>query len=303
MADSESPAHSNLFPEALGHVRDWRAGRLEARSRAIYSSQALCISAFGAIALSPHGGDIIKAMLDSAGVELGAAGEPEVVCELRGRRDVLNEHGGGNPTCPDVLVSWPDVVLTVESKFTEHLGPCSQVKEIKTRRGVVTRPAACSGDHAVGSDLRTKTDAPCRLTIREGDRTPRLYWEVGEQLFLPDVLAIPRRPCPFRDGHYQLMRNVCFAARLAELERRPRFGFLLAYAKAARVAGETEQTFAEFRDMLLPHVRPLVGTVTYEEIARIARRSGERELAAWLDDRLPAGVAAKARRSTSARIR
>jgi hypothetical protein len=35
----------------------------------------------------------------------------------------VDEYGGINPTCPDVLIRWPRAVLTVKSKFTEHWLP------------------------------------------------------------------------------------------------------------------------------------------------------------------------------------
>jgi hypothetical protein len=253
------------------------------------------VSVWGTIAGSEHSRVIVADILSAAGVVLELGVGPEIECEVRGRRDVLNEYGGSNPTCPDVLVTWSGGALAIESKFTEHLGGCSQVKpqQVRTPEGKASRPPACSGNHEVGSDLRTKSRAPCRLTIKEGNRSARGYWEVAANLFQRDVLELPRRPCPFRDGHYQLMRNLCFAARLAEFERRPAAGFLLAYVKSARVAAETERAFAEFKRLLLSDVARRTGSITYEQIAGIARRHNETELADWIDGRLPAGIAGR----------
>src|SRR6266542_1760358 len=120
-------AHKNLPPGALPHIAAWKKGVLEARSKALYSSQAICI-VFGAVAESDRRDALVHDILTSAGVRLETTGEATLKCEVRGRRDVLNEHGGSNPTCPDVLITWADAVMTVESKFTEHLGTCGQAK-------------------------------------------------------------------------------------------------------------------------------------------------------------------------------
>ncbi len=286
-------SRANLFPGALPHIADWEPGRLERRSYVTWSSQALCISVWGAIAESSRRRAIVTDVFEAAGVELALDDEPAIECEVRGRRDVLNEYGGSNPTCPDVVISWPRAVVTVESKFTEHLGGCSQVKpkQMRTPDGPTRRAAACSGNHEIGSDLRTKTEAACRLTIKEGNRSPRLYWQIGAALFRADVLAAPRRPCPFRGGSYQLMRNICFAQRLAELERRSSAGFLLAYVEGARSAHETQQTFGEFTAMLRDDVRPRAGAISYERIAEIVRQHDAAELAGWIKRRISAGIA------------
>ena len=289
-------AHLNLFPGALPHVKGWAKGRLEDRSEAIYSSQALCVSVFGAIASGPQRSQILQDVLREAGVGLHPEGEPVVECEVRGRREVLKEYGGQNPTCPDVLVTWADALITVESKFTEHLGGCSQTKPKTVKRdgAKLKLPPACRGDHAPGSDTRTRTIAACRLTIPEGDRTPRLYWEVAATLFTAETLHIPRDPCPFRDGAYQLMRNVCFAAHLSQMQRQRQFGFLLTYVESAASAVETRRSFNDFQVMLLPEIRPRVGAISYEAIGRVLRRHHEEELASWLDRRIPDGIAARA---------
>jgi hypothetical protein len=298
-----TPAHKNLFPGSLAHIAEWEGERLEARSKAIYSSQALCISVFGTIATSDRRAMIVDDILATAGIDLKTKGDTELKCEMRDRRDVLNEYGGSNPTCPDVVIDWSDAVMTVESKFTEHLGTCGQIKAQKIKRPdgrKVTRPPACSGNHEIGSDLRTRTAAACRLTIQERTRLPRLYWDVGRRLFRPDVLTPPRQPCPFRDRQYQLMRNICFAARLSELQRRPTFGFLLVYVAAAPVAHDSEHDFAEFKAMLLPEVARLAGAISYEQIEEIVRRHEQTALADWLGLRIRQGIAARANSTDAA---
>jgi hypothetical protein len=89
------------------------------------------------------------------------------------------------------------------------------------------------------------------------------------------------------------MRNLTFAAELARLESRPASGFLLAFVEQARSALATRRTFEDFKSMLLPEVARTVGMITYEQIAPIVARHGDRELAEWIEIRLPAGIGAR----------
>ena len=293
-------ARENLFEGALAHVDRHVGDLLEERSNVPWSSQALCISVFGAIAESPDRSRIMQRILAAARVELRPAGEPELRCEVRGQRDVLNEIGGSNATCPDVLVEWPQATLTIESKFTEHLGACGQIDLRRARGRTEIRPKKCSGNHASGSDLQTKTNAACRLTVpenegRRGYRSERWYWNVGARLFREDVLAPPHSPCPFADGKYQLMRNLCFAAALAE-QHSPGadYAFVLAYVGQAKSAAESEADFGAFYEMLLPEASTRTGAITYETIATVLEENKQTGLAEWIDDRIRAGVAARA---------
>jgi hypothetical protein len=281
-----------LYEGARHHVANWTTGRLEERSAVIYSSQVLCISVFGALDGHPRGTPILRAIGAAAGIDL-PVDAPSIVCEDRSHPNILNEKGRGSiPTSPDVLVRWPSFVLAVESKFREGLGPCGQTRRRYTKsRG--NEPPACTGDHARGSDRKTGTNAACRLTSWDGDREPRRYWEVAGRLFRQEVLAIPKRPCPFADGRYQLMRNLCFAAEFASIETFSGFSFLLAYVGGSPSAGHTRELAREFRQMLLPDVRSRFGTVTYEQIAEIAATQGETKLGQWISTRLRAGLAAE----------
>lgn len=294
-------ARSNLFPGSLEHLDRHPEIKLEKRSKALWSSQALCISVFGAIAESSRRQLLMEAILEAAGMSSPPQSTPELLCEVRGRRDVLHEYGGSNPTCPDVLAEWPDLVLTIESKFTEHLSPCGQVT-LRERRGQTTiEPANCSGDYEVGSDLKTKEAVPCRLTVdenagRRGFRSARLYWDVGAEVFRATAVRPPQRPCPFADRRYQLMRNICFARALASRsEKLARdYGFLLVYVGSAPSSAATRSDFAAFREMLQPAARERSGAIEYEAVASILGAHGETELSAWLATRIPVGLAALA---------
>jgi hypothetical protein len=280
-----------LYEGARHHVAEWAPGRLEDRSAIAYSSQALCISVFGALDGHARGATILTAIGQAAGVALPFE-EPSIICEDRSHPEILNETGGRSiPTSPDVLIRWPGCVLTIESKFREVLGNCGQTKPRKTKSRD-KEPPACTGDHAEGSDRKTGTDAACRLTIWDGQREPRKYWEVAERLFEPEVLATPARPCPFANGHYQLMRNFTFAAEFARCNTLPEFAFVVAYVAGSPSAAHTEELAGEFEQMLLPDVRSRFGLVAYETIAEIAAAHDDPGLADWIGTRIRDGLAA-----------
>jgi hypothetical protein len=89
-------------------------------------------------------------------------------------------------------------------------------------------------------------------------------WPTAFQLA---VLAVPRRPCPFADGRYQLMRNLAFASEFARWAGLAGFGFIVAHVAGARSAHHTEELAEEFATMLLPDARRRFGLVSYERIA------------------------------------
>ena len=128
---------------------------------------------------------------------------------------------------------------------------------------------------------------------RRGTPHSANVWKVGARLFHSEILTPPLSPCPFRGPHYQLMRNLTFAAALARLQSRPEAGFLLAFVEQARSAGAARRTFEEFQSMLLPDVARRAGAISYEEIASIVARHSESDLADWIESRLRAGVAAR----------
>jgi len=305
MLEPDAPAAANLFRGALPHIAGWKKGRLEPRSKVIHSSQALCISVFGTIAESADRQQLTDAILASAGVTLAVSGKPTIECEKEGEWELLRERGGRNPTCPDALITWPgQAVLTVESKFTEHLGACSQPRS-KQRQNKSERPVktpACNGVYGPGSDLRPPyVLAPCRLTVAEGRREARRYWELAPRLFREESIRVGQDPCPFKNGCFQLMRNLSFAAALAERAPPADAGFVLAYVAAEPSAKETERTFESFTSMLRDDVRKRVGAITYERIGEILREHGTdetAELAEWLDERLAAVARKKATSST-----
>jgi hypothetical protein len=146
---------------------------------------------------------------------------------------------------------------------------------------------ACRGFYGPGSDRRTQSAASCRLTVAEGRRRPRRYWELGARYFRPTVFTCqgPGEVCPLRDT-YQLMRNFLFAAELGG--GRP---FAVLAVAPARHRARLEHEVERFRrTVLAPQWGARVGLVAYERYLEILTASGEagaRELAAHLSSRLP----------------
>jgi hypothetical protein len=291
---------ANLYPGALRHVEGWGLDRLDSNAHVVHSSQALCLSVFGTIAESERCAELMQLVLSEAGIAgiSRSSGTPTIECEVRDDWQLLRERGGRHSTCPDVLVTWDDAVLTLESKFTERLDRCSQVKRRKRRndQGATMPVPACTGNYEAGSDLITDSPEPCRLTIVDGQREPRRYWEIASSLFLPEVVCAPQRPCPFADGRHQLMRNLCYAAALADRRGVDVFGFVLVHSRAA--GSSAGGVFDRFRRMLLPDVADRVGSVTYERIAELLGASASSEdirLSEWLSERLRRGAPARSR--------
>jgi hypothetical protein len=297
-------ALANLYVEAATYVAEhWAPGRLEARSRSVRSSQALCVSVLVTLRQRPpgHRAAVCATIAKEAGLALSAHPGPDIDAEVREHHALLGELGGGTPTSLDGLITSAAGVLTIESKFTEReFASCGQIKPSKVRPADPRfdrdhpdrRFANCTGMHAVGSDQKWTTKpagATCRLTVPDGRRQPRRYWEIAPELFMPEVLATPRR-CPFSTDAYQLMRNLAFASEWAKTKGLPWFGFLVALVDAAPRTHQLLHRLAEFTGLLKPDLRDRVGVISYERLADVLDQHGEDELASWVRTRVAAGL-------------
>jgi hypothetical protein len=291
---------ANLYPEAAAWVADhWSPGRLESRSKSPRSSQALCVSLLATLAQrEPQRRTTLCVAIAQAGaLDLPSTESVTVDAEVRQHRQLLGESGGGTPTALDGLMTSSSAVLTVESKFTEReFGTCGQIKSQPVRqhdarydpKNPAQRFPNCTGRHGVGSDLKPATrheHVACRLTIRDGRRQPRHYWDIAPSLFEPDVLATPQ-VCPFASDNYQLTRNLAFAHDWARLHHLPWYGFLITLVDGTPRAAELRKVVDRFRAMLLPAVQPLVGIVSYQQVADVLHEHGEDTIATWIRDRV-----------------
>ncbi len=297
-----------VFAGAHAHVRDWPAKHWHSGIAHPHSSQALCLSVWGTLATHRRRTAIVTDILTTAGLDVGPLRAPVIQCEAGADRSLerfLNETGGQTtPTCVDALLEWPGGVVTVESKFTEpSFGACSQVSprtDIAPRDEGERRmlPAACSGRYGIGSDRKTETRAPCRLQTWDGNRAPRLYWQLAWELFEAKQLRPDGRPCPFAGPNFQLMRNLALArAKAAPRSRRTdpnkapavahrEWGMLVAHVGAHPNAEAHRREFGAFCELLLDDVRPRVGLIEYEQIVEVLRSYALGDLARDVERRI-----------------
>ncbi|HWQ56061.1 MAG TPA: HNH endonuclease signature motif containing protein [Bryobacteraceae bacterium] len=272
----------NIFDEAHFAIEDWagfpwhrpKKGALPDADRP-HSSQAFCISVWGAFA-AQRGGRVravIAELLNDESMVRAVATSKAVSLRLEDvNRRRLNEFpaGWGNPTQLDAVVSLSDVTVVVESKLTETLGRCSQP------------PKQCSGDFKPGSDIKTKSNAPCRLGVQDGQRTPRLYWDVIRQISRPDAYPEGGK-CPFAGPGYQTMRVIASAVQVCRSSWRVVFAYPFDQATRREIDSVVERLLPEYQDRILH--------LDYVELARALSREAEsdpiaRDLGAHMSARL-----------------
>jgi hypothetical protein len=297
-----------VFESARPHVADWPPSLWHSEVHQPHSSQALCVSVWGTIAMHPDRADILQRVLSTAGLTLGAPAGANVRCEAGAEHELaalLNETGGNaTPTCVDALVEWRDGTVAIESKFTESsFGSCGQLRErVDVPPGAPDNRQklgpACTGRYGRGSDLKTRTNAPCRLATWDGDRAPRLYWDIAWELFKPEVLVPDGRACPFAGPSFQLMRNLALArARSAPRSFRrdrsspvetshPYWGMVIVNVASHRNSVRHRAELDEFRQLLRDDVQQRVGLISYEQIDPILCEHGLSALAADIQTRI-----------------
>lgn len=293
-------AVANLYVDAAARIdARWQRGRLEKRAAQLHSSQALCVSVLETIASQPTSVRVglLQALMTEAG--LGAPVQPDagIAAEVREHGTVLGETSAGTPTSLDGLMQWSAGVVTIESKFCEAgFGACGQIKTLLVKppdprsEGAPAgrRVANCTGEHGVGSDSKPSTaerKSACRLTVPDGRRAPRRYWEVAPYLFTPAVLKVQQR-CPFSSDNYQLMRNLAFAHEWPHRSADGWFGTLICLVDRSPHSTELRERVNCFRLLLRRELRDRVGVLSYEHIADLLAAHGEADLAAWVRRRI-----------------
>lgn len=180
-----------------------------------HSSQVFCVSAFGALRSLPVQDQVVGRLLGQPVATNDAGPNWHIELEVV-RSNLLSEHGRVQPSSIDVLLRTQQAVVCVEAKFLKDadagFGGCSQPK--KNKKGGIK----CAGYFGPGSDLKTRTNAWCRLEVWDGHRSPRTYWTLGRAFFQASVFAkqAEGQKCPFNGPHYQLMLIFLFAAALAQ---------------------------------------------------------------------------------------
>jgi hypothetical protein len=284
----------NVFSLAL--TDEELAGRFawHRDSDSLRSSQALCVSALGSLRHEDFAAgreQVLAALVGSAFPDWPPEAMTGWSIEIEKREpELLNELGGGTPSSVDALLTTSRAVVAVEAKFAADaavgFGGCGQFH-------TSGKPRKCAGFHGHGSDLVPQTQGSgdvCRLTISDGRRTPRRYWELGRRWFRPEVFAeqTGSKVCPFRDGHFQAMRNFLFAAESAAQQGKEHFGVLVLCSNRCdrKLAGQV----TTFRDEILQEAhRSRVAMVHYErliELLAATTTTAAHELAAFLRERI-----------------
>src|SRR5690606_3679364 len=100
----------------------------------------------------------------------------------------------------DILMKSKNIVLFIESKFTEKDGGgCSQI------RNTVNGIYQCNGKYEEQINPKNNIKSKCALSGKGIN-----YWN-----FIDELTNYSKEkdynPCPFKKGEYQWMRNICFA--------------------------------------------------------------------------------------------
>ncbi len=252
------------------------------------SSQAFCISAFGALRGAAARHKVLDRFVATAlpAYRPGRRAPRWSILLEHEEPALLNELGTrAQPTSVDALLVSSKAVVAVEAKFvsdaSKGFGQCSAFTD-----------GRCAGFYGPGSDRSSQ--AWCQLETWRGDRSPRAYWTLGKEYFRPEVFRMQHdgEPCPLRGADYQLMRNFLFAAARSRKADIPMHG-VVTIAPAATSRLLRKQVAAFRSQILLPSYADSIRHTTYEEYARLLSASGDGscvELAGFLEERIDAVV-------------
>ena len=255
-------ANPTFFPGAL---TDSEGSRIKWHSPGDpRSSQVFCISAFGALRFLPDSDEILNNLICPI-LPISANARNWKLCFEHVDRNLLGETGSGEPTNIDVSCSSATAFVCIELKFyfdaIEGFGCCDQAKKAK-----------CAGYYGRGSDLKTRSEANCRLEIKDRSRGPRRYWNIGKAYFIDGTFRqqTDGEICPFSGPNFQLMRNFLFAATAATDTRQ--FGMMAIVPKrtAAKIAAQV-QSFKT--DVVMNKYRERINVKTYDEFVLLLTQS------------------------------
>jgi len=290
-ANLRSKVESNLYPDAKLAVEPWDEFPWHSNAKHCLtyrpnSSQALAIDFFGTLKnASQAERDAILGRL-SALWGLPQGGPWRVCLEWQDLNNRLNEKRAR--TQVDAMAEGGSATILFECKFGEaDGGACSQAVPI--RRGGHTGKQQCNGCYAVQVNPVNGKSARCALAAKE-----IRYWEVIPDVFLLNPNA-DHRPCPFKKGSYQWMRNLVLADEIRRTECR-HTAFVIVYAQhpnlpfSNTLASPKWQEFVGSlrSDLVQMHVIP------YQELLALARDAVGRDNIKWRE--LEAWVFEKIRR-------
>jgi hypothetical protein len=284
----EQAVRANLFPEAAAVILT-RADFLWHRDQAgvvtakmAQSSQALAIDVFGTLQTLAAPSRIVDALVARWG--LAVLGPWQFCLERTVPRTTLGEP---RPTQIDASIESNTGLVFFECKFTEaDGGACSQTKPLgwtSSNRGKVQ----CTGDYVLQVNPVNGKRFRCALTGK-GVR----YWDV-----VPRVLSVANdvdhRPCPFKGGWYQWMRNLVACGIISELSHK-QGAFVILYADGPFPMAEKIDSsgWQEFQSLTAGKAIPLI-TMSYQELLALATAAVApadaavmRRLSAWVDQKV-----------------
>lgn len=185
----------NIFPRSQLAITDynnfkWHKTKGEADADKVNSSQALAIDFWGCLKTSPEKDIIINYLFKKN------CRDWDIIFEYTNIA-LLNEP---KSTQIDALLECDTDAIMIESKFAEQDGgKCSQPE--LTKRKVVQ----CNGNYEDQINPVNNIKSKCALTGKK-----IYYWNYIDSLTTYKS-TIDYKPCPFKGGTYQWMRNICFA--------------------------------------------------------------------------------------------
>lgn len=191
---------NNLFYRSINSIDDyykfdWHNYKGVIDTDKINSSQALAIDFWGCLKLSQFKNQLINMFFNKS------EDNWEIKFEYTDKF-LLSEK---RPTQIDVIVESRACAIIIESKFTESDGGgCSQID--KNEKGFYQ----CNGKYEEQINPVNNIKSKCALTGK-GIK----YWDYID--ILTDFeKSKDFNPCPFKNGEYQWMRNICFAKAYAK---------------------------------------------------------------------------------------
>ncbi len=293
----------NIFHGAHGAIKDWsrfpwhRDQKNQPDTFKSHASQALAIDVFGTLQAHRGRNELVGALLRVA--------FPGHVFQSRTWDVRLEENvrvlAEPRPTQLDAILEGEAELVTIESKFCESgAGPCSQTDAIS--KGPNKGKRQCNGRYETQVNPVSGDEARCALTAKGVE-----YWKWIPDLFGMDPDADHDGDCFFRDGKFQLMRNVVAAEAMAQEAKPPKVGMTLlvfmggnSFPVAAEVA-DPESPWNQILLRLRPRKRSLVASLSYQAVIHGMTTAFPddqvvRELHSWvLQKKLPAGIAATSR--------
>lgn len=270
-SEEKDAIRKNLFPEAAEVVLcredfPWHRDGRKVTAHLPHSSQGLAIDVWGTIQSLRDPSRIGDALASRWGIGTGKPWEFRLERIMPGQ--LLGEP---RPSQIDASMENETSLAFLEGKFTEEDGGfCSQTLPLpptSSHGGMIQ----CTGDYSMQVNPVNGVKAPCALSGKDVR-----YWD-----FIPRVLSVAsdvdHRPCPFRGGWYQWMRNLVACCALGESIGK-KGAFIVLYADGPFPMAKKVKTgdWAKFQP-LVKEKEVLLVTMSYQELLKVATAAAAAE--------------------------